>query len=45
MPAIGLGLGFYGKNNEPYGTYPECGIEPHTDSSGHVIPPPPGCGL
>ncbi|CAF1387641.1 unnamed protein product [Adineta ricciae] len=44
MPAVGLGLGFYGGNNEPYGTYPECGAEPHIDSSGHINPPPPGCG-
>ncbi|CAF1277990.1 unnamed protein product, partial [Didymodactylos carnosus] len=29
-------------NNEPYGTYPECGDGPHDDPPG---PPPPGCGL
>ena len=28
MPALGLGVGFYGTNNESYGTYPECGAEP-----------------
>ncbi|CAF1501523.1 unnamed protein product [Adineta steineri] len=32
MPALGLGTGFYGEQNVPYGTYPECGAEP------------PGCG-
>ncbi|UJR17666.1 hypothetical protein I4U23_004562 [Adineta vaga] len=45
MPALGLGLGFYGMENEPYGTYPECGDEPHIDTSGPPGPPPPGCGL
>ncbi|CAF4311871.1 unnamed protein product, partial [Adineta steineri] len=28
MPALGLGTGFYGEQNVPYGTYPECGAEP-----------------
>jgi diketogulonate reductase-like aldo/keto reductase len=42
FPALGLGTGFYGMQNEPYGMYPECGDEPHDDPVG---PPPPGCGL
>ncbi|CAF3253026.1 unnamed protein product [Rotaria socialis] len=45
IPALGLGTGFYGMGNQAYGTYPECGAEPHNDPSGSVLPPPPGCGL
>jgi diketogulonate reductase-like aldo/keto reductase len=45
MPALGLGTGSYGMNNEAYGTYPECGDEPHEDPLGPPGPPPPGCGL
>jgi diketogulonate reductase-like aldo/keto reductase len=43
FPALGLGTGFYGMGNEPYGTYPECGDAPHPkgDPPG---PSPPGCG-
>ncbi|CAF1084455.1 unnamed protein product [Rotaria sordida] len=41
LPVLGLGTGFYGINNEPYGTYPECGSEPQGDPP---VPPPPGCG-
>lgn len=44
FPAIGLGTGFYGMGNQPYGTYPECGDEPHEDPLGPPGPPPPGCG-
>jgi diketogulonate reductase-like aldo/keto reductase len=44
LPALGLGTGFYGMENEPYGTYPECGDEPHDDPSDPPGPPPPGCG-
>lgn len=45
LPALGLGTGFYGMENEPYGTYPECGDEPHENPSDPPGPPPPGCGL
>jgi diketogulonate reductase-like aldo/keto reductase len=45
MPALSLGISFYSMGNEPYGTYPECGDEPHDDPSGPPEPPPPGCGL
>jgi hypothetical protein len=43
LPALGLGTGFYGMENEPYGKYPERGDAPHPqgDPPG---PPPPGCG-
>ena len=44
FPVLGLGTGYYGMNNEPYGTYPECGDEPHDDPFGPPGPPPPGCG-
>jgi diketogulonate reductase-like aldo/keto reductase len=41
LPAQGLGTGFYARGNESYGTYPECGSDPHGDPPS---PPPPGCG-
>ncbi|CAF1533982.1 unnamed protein product [Rotaria magnacalcarata] len=45
MPALGLGTGFYGLGNQAYGTYSECGPEPHNDTSGSVLFSPPDCGL
>lgn len=43
MPAIGLGTGAYGMENEPYGKYPECWDEVHPSIS-PPGPAAPGCG-
>jgi hypothetical protein len=40
LPAVGLGTGAYGMENEAYGAWPECMDEAHPP----VGPPAPGCG-
>lgn len=43
MPAVGLGCGAYGMENEKYGTYPECIDEVHPPDAPSG-PKAPGCG-